>query len=452
MVPALTANGRSFKGAALYYLHDKREAGERERLTGDRVAWTETLNLATEDPERAWRMMATTAMAQAELKKAAGVKATGRKLTTPVLAYSLAWHPDEKVDRAEQLTAAKASLAALGLTEHQAIIVCHNDEPHAHVHVVVNRVHPTEGKAATLSNSKLILSQWAQAYEEARGKILCPARPANNAKRKRGQAVNEPRTPRHLHEAKQASANDSLSAQFVRSDQTQKDAHLKALGRTMQESHRRQWDTLKRTYTEAKAQLYAGGDTRRQRTADAVKEAFKPQWALLFRRQREELKAFEARERSPLGRLRNIAEAIREQGWQAGTARHVLGAVFNSKSGHSRAVFDQSQERERMTLARQVRDSTGGATAAVQKTVRGDLDRLRDDYLTRCDALRTQQAEEREQIRSAWQGRDAERSEAYATLSGRGASKWDDVERTVDQARQQEQGLGRQLQRGPGPE
>ena len=52
------------------------------------VAWTEVLNLPTADPDRAWRMMADTALSQAELKAAAGIKATGRKLTSPVLAYS----------------------------------------------------------------------------------------------------------------------------------------------------------------------------------------------------------------------------------------------------------------------------------------------------------------------------------------------------------------------------
>ena len=35
------------------------------------------------------------------LKAAAGVKATGRKLTKPVFAYSLAWRPDEKPTKAE---------------------------------------------------------------------------------------------------------------------------------------------------------------------------------------------------------------------------------------------------------------------------------------------------------------------------------------------------------------
>ena len=89
MVPVQTKNGRSFKGAAAYYLHDKRVEGEKIRTTTDRIAWTETLNLATDDPDRAWKMMAHTALAQAALKQAAGIKATGRKLTSPVMAYSI---------------------------------------------------------------------------------------------------------------------------------------------------------------------------------------------------------------------------------------------------------------------------------------------------------------------------------------------------------------------------
>ena len=42
--------------------------------------------------------------------------------------------------------------------------------------------HPVTGKAATLSNSKLKLSQWAEAYERKRGKVYCPQRVRNNAR------------------------------------------------------------------------------------------------------------------------------------------------------------------------------------------------------------------------------------------------------------------------------
>jgi hypothetical protein len=248
MVPAITAGGRSFRGAFLYHAHDKRRDGEAVRLTADRVAWVETVNLPTGDPERAWKIMAHTALAQAELKAAAGTKATGRKLEKPVFAYSIAWHPGERPTKAQMMDAARSSLAAQGLEEHQAIILCHDDEPQAHVHIIVNRVHPATGKAAILSNSKLKLSQWAEAYERGRGKILCPQRVTNNARRSRGEFVRHPRTPRPVFEFNRATGNDHLGAVFTATAQRQQDAHLHEIGRTLQRSHARQWRELRQLY------------------------------------------------------------------------------------------------------------------------------------------------------------------------------------------------------------
>jgi hypothetical protein len=252
MVPAITAGGRSFRGAFLYYAHDKRRDGETVRLTTARVAWIETANLPTGDPERAWRIMAHTALAQAELKAAAGTKATGRKLKHPVFAYSLAWRPGERPAKAEMMEAARASLKAQGLEQHQAIILCHTDEPQAHVHIIVNRVHPATGKAATLSNSKLKLSQWAEGYERERGKILCPQRVKNNARRSRGQFVRHPRTPRPVFEFARATGNDHLLRDtFAVTGQRQQDAHLHEIGRAIKRSHARQWRDMERVYRDA---------------------------------------------------------------------------------------------------------------------------------------------------------------------------------------------------------
>ena len=248
MVPAITAGGRSFRGAFLYYAHDKRRDGEAVRFTTNRVAWVETVNLPTRNPERAWRIMAHTALAQAELKAAAGTKATGRKLAKPVFAYSIAWHPGERPTKAEMMEAARESLNAQELEEYQTIILCHDDEPQAHVHIIVNRVHPATGKAATLSNSKLKLSQWAEAYERERGKILCPQRVKNNARRSRGDFVRHPRTPRPVFEFNRATGNDHLGAAFAATAQRQQDAHLHEIGRAMKRSHARQWDELRELY------------------------------------------------------------------------------------------------------------------------------------------------------------------------------------------------------------
>ena len=95
--------------------------------SAERVEWTETRNLATSEGERAGRIMAATAEASPELKRLAGVAATGRKLEKPVCHYSLSWAKDEKPDRPEMRRAAQESLKALGMERHQALVVSHRD-------------------------------------------------------------------------------------------------------------------------------------------------------------------------------------------------------------------------------------------------------------------------------------------------------------------------------------
>ena len=181
MIPKITAGGRSFKGAAAYYLHDK------NKTTRERVAWTETINVLTDDPDKAWKVMAYTAKEAERLKEASGQKMTGRKLTKPVFAYSLAWHPEQQPGREHMLETAKKSLQVLGLSEHEAIIIAHRDEPQQHVHILVNRVHSLTGLASDTTNSKLKLSDFAREYEREHGKIYCPQREDNYRKRMEGE-------------------------------------------------------------------------------------------------------------------------------------------------------------------------------------------------------------------------------------------------------------------------
>ena len=168
-----------------YCLHDQRVQGEPHPESAERVEWTETRNVATNQGDRAARIMAATAEAGPDLKRLAGRAATGRKLEKPVCHYSLSWAKDERPDRQEMKRAAAESLKALGLERHQTLIVSHRDgQPH--VHVIANRVDPESGKAAGLSRSKLHLSKWAEDYERVQGKIRCPSRVRNNARRGKG--------------------------------------------------------------------------------------------------------------------------------------------------------------------------------------------------------------------------------------------------------------------------
>lgn len=168
MVPRTTKPGRSFAGAWAYYLHDKRDAAQIERGEGQhtaaRVEWCHIENMARVKDERAaLGLMIDTAR-------------QNRRCEKPVYAFSLGWHPEQNPERAEMIEAGRAALKALGMEDHQAVFVAHNDTAHKHVHVIVNRVHPETLKAANNYRDQEKLSAWALEQERAQNRIYCKAR------------------------------------------------------------------------------------------------------------------------------------------------------------------------------------------------------------------------------------------------------------------------------------
>jgi len=250
MVPKVAGKGSSFKGAAQYYLHDK------GALTRERVAFSETLNLPTRDPDKAFKCMAWTAAHQNEIKARAGGSMRGRRLRDPVYTYSLSWAPDERPTRDEMLDAAKDTLKVLGLHEHEAILVSHRDEPHPHIHAIVNRVHPETGIAAKLSNDHLKLSRWAEAYEKRQGLIRCEQRVENNERRRRGEWAKDRRDYRsgdfyrwrrqqvNESQARRQREEGSLTgAQKKRRDDLHRD-HVRRREAAFRDEHRHRWRAI----------------------------------------------------------------------------------------------------------------------------------------------------------------------------------------------------------------
>lgn len=170
--------GTSFKGAALYYLHDKKREGETERLTTGRVAWTHALNTLEEDPEHVIREMQYTAMHQQVLKHLSGNRTDGRPTDVTVMTVALAWSPEQKVGREEMIEAGQSFLKHMGWQEHQVLFVSHNDTKHPHVHLIINRVHPETGMTLDGNWSKTRAQPWALAYEKEHGRVWCEAREA----------------------------------------------------------------------------------------------------------------------------------------------------------------------------------------------------------------------------------------------------------------------------------
>ena len=237
MIPNVSRAGHSFKGAFAYYLHDKgQDADGGHKTTADRVAWTETRNLATDDPEAAKRIMIATARQAEALKAAAGIASTGRKSAAHVYSYSLAWHPDEaaSLTRADMVKAADATLKALGAEGMQAVLVCHRDTKHPHVHVIINRVDPETGKMLATSNDFRKLDAWAREYERGRGLIVTPKRQEkhNNADIARAAHPDDAERRRFIKakNAAQAEKNPPTEGQI-----------LKDLSDAQKRDHKAQW-------------------------------------------------------------------------------------------------------------------------------------------------------------------------------------------------------------------
>ena len=177
MVPRIHAGGKSFGGIVEYLTHDAAIPGDRHPNTGERVGWVEVENLPDCQPRTVAAVMRATARDAAVLKELAGVSAKGRALTKPVYHYSLSWAKDEGPTRDDMLTAARESLKTLGMRDRQALIVQHTDRAHRHCHIVVNRVSPEDGRAASRTHDARALSAWARTWERERGGIRCHGRP-----------------------------------------------------------------------------------------------------------------------------------------------------------------------------------------------------------------------------------------------------------------------------------
>ena len=263
MIATVHKGGASFKGVVDYCLSEGRarredERDERGEDKDGRVAWSETRNVAAEDPRQAARVMAATASRSEDLKQLAGVKAGGRALEKPVCHYSLSWGKDEKPNLQEMGRAVTESLEKMGLADRQAVMIAHRDTEHPHVHVVVNRVSVEDGRAAKLGNSYLKLSRWAERYEREQGRIRCPQRVENNAGRDRGEWVRcasmKPgryrRGPRRESEIRRRHSPAGRNARDVAAAMGRRQ-----FVRNLEQGQRQQWGQLYRRHEQERRKL-----------------------------------------------------------------------------------------------------------------------------------------------------------------------------------------------------
>jgi len=423
MVPKLHKKGRSFKGAAAYLLGPARAGGP------DRVAWVETQNLPVSDPDLSWRLMAATAMDQGRLKAEAGCSPSGRKSTLSVLHLSLSWHPDEasQVDRDEMLQAAKAALSILGASDRQAMFIAHNDRAQPHVHILANRVSPEDGRMLSSSKEKLNLSKWAEEYERATGRIVCPERVVNNEARKRGEFTRGDKdAPRHIHDlqadARTAAPKDRDGFQTLVTGQREKDRALSRQGHDQAHRHRTQWDHLLASHQTRNAAVHQAEQKAVGRQKAETRSQFRPEWRNLETRHRAELADFEDRETRLVGKIQNAWRAwkdtalpaqIRGEAKDPQTLTSQKFRAISSKGERSQALA-KSHAAQRAALERQQREPIARAAEDAKSAREDALRASRAAFAAeRMQLILSQRAEEAK-LRAQWRSRNQERQAAFA--------------------------------------
>jgi hypothetical protein len=413
MIPKVHKKGRSFSGAANYLLHDKDRAS-----SSDRVAWTSTRNLATTNPHAAWRVMAATAMDQGRLKQAAGVKSTGRKSVDSVLHMTLSWHPDEAdgLSKDEMMRAAHGAIRAIGAEDRQALFVSHDDEPQPHLHILINRVSPTDGRMLPSSKEKLNLSRWAQEYEQERGEVLCGQRVINNAARDRDEYTRgEPDKPRHIYELEAANDN-APDAGKTKAEQKQLDLALARKTRELKERHAKQTADLVAAHRAKRADIQTQGKREQLKARDRVRAEFRPRWEERFHEHQAELRAFEQREEQLLGRVSNALRSI--DFGRVFTSKDRKAAVVEayntiSSSGGRIEAFKRSQVARDRDLERQQRSAEDTARMKVKAEVSRRFTEQRSLFKAERATMNLRHGLERAGNRAEWRNRGQEREAAF---------------------------------------
>jgi Relaxase/Mobilisation nuclease domain. len=415
MNPVKIGLGKSFKGLAAYLLHDPERA-----QTADRVAWAESYNLDGADPEKAWRLMAATALSADQLKAAAGIK-KGKPVTNTAYHFAITFNPEDRPSGELERAAVLGALKALGLDKHQALAVSHRDTDHHHVHVMVNLIDPEtglsaaskgrDGSPALLSNDTRKLSQWAQAFEREHRLAITEGRLKNADLRAQGVPVDARRKPRNVYERQKSETTDRRR-DFAKRDFRDQAADLAAEGRQMHERHQSEWAALNTTYRAEKEAAYTEFSKAMKRRAAELHEQQKPAWAAIFSRQRDERRDFEQGERSALGRIWHGAAVFRDRARDGDALGGFLAAFMKDER---LAIVQRKHDRERATLSLQLRAAAAEEFDRMKKEASNARASHRLRYLSQCDELKKRQAEARTAMKGRWRAYNRERAVALST-------------------------------------
>jgi hypothetical protein len=407
MIPRIQT-GDSFRGAALYYLHDKRLEGEQERLTTERVSWTHTLNTLENEPEAVIREMQHTAMNQQLLKYLSGNRGDGRPTERTVMTVAMAWSPEQSPDREQMIAAGESYLKHMGWQDHQVLFVAHNDTKHPHVHLIINRIHPDTGMTMDSNWSKTRSQKWALAYEREHGHIYCHAREAKYGRDQEHYASHL--SYREWRMWQEISRDGAVDPEFHEA--------LKA----------GEWDALKGNQRDSRIAYWKETGRMRNQLRSALREdvrtEFAPEWKAYSLEKEERDKKTNLYDREARRAIRHL----RKQGGTQRTSVEIVkgpdGRTYRKRRGIESDGIEQIKKRKQAYHARQREElwEMRSAIAARQKERLGALvdvalERLGADRANAFSHLLGEQRGDKKELRK--DQRAGERR--YDTLQGKEA-------------------------------
>ena len=185
------------------------------------------------------------------------------------------------------------------------------------MHVVANRVSIEDGRAAPLSQSRLELSRWAEAYERTQGRIRCPRRVEHNRDRRLVGPQYDPYRTASMYGGHTGDAHyrRTQCGRIARVPIADGRSALEMAGVAVRRvDEQRKWQTVRARRDDARAPL----DEKQRR-----------EWAALYARQEDERDRLDVDCRSLRGRVERWR--TNEQPWRD------LGGVIRGKP----AVLDE---------------------------------------------------------------------------------------------------------------
>jgi hypothetical protein len=306
MIVKISRSGSSFKGLSQYLTHD---VGAD---TSKRVAWTHTLNCANDDVRSAVDEMIWTYRGADLLKEEAGIRAGGRSVEDAAKHASLNWHPSESPTREHMIATAEGFVEHMGWSEHEAILVAHQDKDHRHVHIMLNRVSPVDGTVLDEGFEFRRAQEWAKQYELEQGRVFCTQR----------LLPEEERTPsptraswEALRESEQQHENDENIRRKFDRDYFAREGNSKII-------EGEEWNILKAHQREEREAFFAEGKeifgAARKQVYRDTREQFRSEWASYYSAKRDGVGASELDERKAdiLERQNSVLDYFRDQAIQ----------------------------------------------------------------------------------------------------------------------------------------